>query len=92
MDQKKRRPFTIEKWYGKVVGRGVMYEQGNVQILWLSDRGWTGVQYSNLGNVVGILEGATVIRLEDDKNHGLFSNCWVRGVRFISNLFNFISK
>lgn len=87
MDQKNRQPFTVEKRCGKVVGRGVLYEQGNVQILWLADRGWTGIQYSNLGNVVGILEGATVIRVEGEKTHGLFSDWCIRVFRIFVNLF-----
>ena len=76
MDKKLRIPFTIEKWTGKVLGRGVLYADGNIQVLWLSDRGWTGIQYASLSYAIGILPGATIIRLEDGNTHGIFSG-WV---------------
>lgn len=65
MSVKRRRAFTIENSDGEVLGKGVLYDQGNIQVLWLKDRGWTGVQYKDISYAIGILPGATVIRVEE---------------------------
>ena len=63
-DEKVRQDFTIENDNGKVVAKGVRYREGNVQILWREDTGYTGEQYANIGNTFGIVPGANVIRLK----------------------------
>ena len=61
--EKVRREFVVEDDTGKRLASGVMYEQGNVQVLWRADCGFTGEQYNNISLCFGILTGATVIRL-----------------------------
>lgn len=46
----------------EVLARGHVYPEGNVEINWRCDRGWTSEQYSHLGNVYGILPGVTAMQ------------------------------
>ena len=52
---KKRRPFTLRNAYGIIIAEGIVYDQGNVQVLWRKDLGWGGEQYNSLHNVLNIM-------------------------------------
>lgn len=53
------------------VANGVLYDEGNVQVLWRVDVGFTAEQYANIGSVFGIVEGANTIKIrsDDDKDN-----------------------
>lgn len=59
-------PSTVgrSEWVPREVAHGVLYSEGNVQVLWRKDIGWTAEQYANLSQVFGILPGAHTIELE----------------------------
>ena len=79
MDEKRRRPFTVYRKRvshnacgGKVVlshmvASGLLYDEGNVQVLWRLDIGNTAEQYSNISQLFGIIEGANTITIEEEK-------------------------
>ncbi len=65
MDTKRRRLFHLEDAAGKKLAHGVLYDEGNVQVLWRIDRGYTAEQYASLNLVLDLMPGVTVLRLED---------------------------
>ena len=65
MDTKRRRYFHLEDADGKELANGVFYDEGNVQVLWRVDRGYTAEQYASLNLVLDLMPGITVLRLED---------------------------
>ena len=65
MDTKRRRYFHLEDTDGKELANGVFYNEGNVQVLWRVDRGYTAEQYASLNLVLDLMPGITVLRLED---------------------------
>ena len=65
MDTKRRRYFHLEDASGKELANGVFYNEGNVQVLWRIDRGYTAEQYASLNLVLDLMPGITVLRLED---------------------------
>ena len=65
MDTKRRRYFHLEDTDGKELANGVLYDEGNVQVLWRVDRGYTAEQYASLNLVLDLMPGITVLRLED---------------------------
>lgn len=67
MDTKRRRYFHLEDAEGKRLAYGVLYDEGNVQILWRSDCGHTGEQYASINLVLDLVPGITVLRFESDK-------------------------
>jgi hypothetical protein len=64
MDTKRRRLFHLEDADGKKFAHGVLYDEGNVQVLWRVDRGYTAEQYASLNLVLDLMPGVTVLRLE----------------------------
>ena len=60
---KRRQPLVVEDSRGNLLAMGVLYNDGNVQILWRRRLGWTGEQFNGLQNLMGIEDGATAIRL-----------------------------
>ena len=64
MDTKRRRLFQLEDADGKKFAHGVLYDEGNVQVLWRIDRGYTAEQYASLNLVLDLMPGVTVWRLE----------------------------
>ena len=53
-----------ERLFSKtVLAKGVLYDEGNVQVLWREDVGWTAEQYANIGQLFGMFEGAYVIEV-----------------------------
>lgn len=67
-DTKRRRAFTVENAYGYPVAKGVLYDEGNVQILWRNDRGHTAEQYATIRLVLDLVPGIVVLRMGDEKN------------------------
>ena len=65
MDTKRRRLFHLEDADGKELASGVLYDEGNVQVLWRIDRGYTAEQYASLNLILDLMPGVTVLRLED---------------------------
>ena len=65
MNTKRRRLFHLENADGKELAHGVLYDEGNVQVLWRIDCGYTAEQYASLNLVLDLMPGITVLRLED---------------------------
>lgn len=65
MDAKRRRHFHLENTNGKKFAYGILYDEGNVQILWRDDCGHTAEQYASINLVLDLVPGVTVLRLED---------------------------
>ena len=67
MDTKRRRIFHLENADGKKLAHGVLYDEGNVQVLWRIDCGYTAEQYASLNLILDLIPGVTVLRLEDSE-------------------------
>ena len=67
MDTKRRRYFHLEDADGKKLANGVLYDEGNVQVLWRIDRGYTAEQYASLNLVLDLMPGIKVLRLKDSE-------------------------
>ena len=65
MDAKRRRHFHLESTDGKRLAYGILYDEGNVQLLWRDDRGHTAEQYASINLVLDLVPGISVLRLED---------------------------
>ena len=77
-DTKRRRTFKVyrelrtvnedggELTLSDMVAHGVLYDEGNVQVLWRKDMGFTAEQYDKIGQVYGIVEGANTIKIEEE--------------------------
>ena len=63
MDAKRRQPFEVRNASEELLGYGLLYDDGNVQILWRRSIGWTAEQLHSIEKVFGIEEGATVVRV-----------------------------
>lgn len=67
---KRRRIFKVYTTKGKeLVASGVLYEEGNVQVLWRKDIGYTSEQYSGLYFVLGIVPDANTIEIKQEETH-----------------------
>ena len=66
MDTKRRRYFHLEDAEGKRLAYGVLYDEGNVQLLWRDDCGHTAEQYASINLVLDLVPGITVLRFESD--------------------------
>lgn len=66
MDTKRRRYFHLEDAESKRLAYGVLYDEGNVQLLWRADCGHTAEQYASINLVLDLVPGITVLRLESD--------------------------
>ena len=69
MDTKRRRFFHLEDADGKELANGILYDEGNVQVLWRIDQGYTAEQYASINLVLDLIPGITVLRLEDSAGH-----------------------
>ena len=65
MDEKRRRYFHLENTEGERLAYGVLYNEGNVQVLWRADHGHTAEQYSSLASVLGLMPDIALLRFED---------------------------
>lgn len=66
MDAKRRRNFHLENADGKRLASGILYDEGNVQLLWRDDCGHTAEQYASINLVLDLVPGISVLRLEGD--------------------------
>ncbi len=64
MDAKRRRSFQLEDDKGKKLATGIIYDEGNVQVLWRVDRGYTAEQYASLNPILDLMPGVVVLRLQ----------------------------
>ena len=48
-----------------VCARGVLYDEGNIQVIWRSDIGWTGQQYASISYVIGLMPGINGLKWGD---------------------------
>ena len=64
MDEKRRRYFYLESAEGERLAYGVLYDEGNVQVLWRVDHGYTAEQYSSLTTVLGLMPDIALLRFE----------------------------
>ena len=67
MDEKRRRSFQLEDDKGNKLANGVIYDEGNVQVLWRVDCGYTAEQYASLNPILDLMPGVVVIRLIDSE-------------------------
>ncbi|MDE0635560.1 hypothetical protein C6501_15855 [Candidatus Poribacteria bacterium] len=67
MDTKRRRSFQLEDAKGNKLATGVIYDEGNVQVLWRIDCGYTAEQYASLNPVLDLMPGVAVLRLQDSE-------------------------
>ena len=65
MDEKRRRSFQLEDDKGNKLANGVIYDEGNVQVLWRVDCGYTAEQYASLNPILDLMPGVVVLRLID---------------------------
>ncbi len=65
MDEKRRRYFHLENTEGERLAYGVLYNEGNVQVLWRADHGYAAEQYSSLTPVLGLMPNIALLRFED---------------------------
>ena len=63
---KGRQMFIVESGDGEVLAKGVLYDDGNIQILWRKSIGWTGEQHYSIERALWCEVGATCIRLVDE--------------------------
>ena len=64
-NQKNRRPFTLKDSHGITIASGVVYDQGNVQVLWREDLGWGGEQYQTTANILNLMPNVASFHWED---------------------------
>lgn len=67
MDEKRRRNFQLEDNQGNKLATGVIYDEGNVQVLWRVDCGYTAEQYASLNPIIDLMPGVVVLRLIDSE-------------------------
>lgn len=60
---KRRREFQLEDEQGNKLATGVLYDEGNVQVLWRVDKGYTAEQYAFLNPVLDLMPEITTFRL-----------------------------
>ncbi len=65
MDAKRRRVFQLESATGEKLASGVLYDEGNVQVLWRLDIGYTAEQYSSLNLVLDLMPGIAMLRFTE---------------------------
>lgn len=68
-DTKRRREFQLEDVHGKKLATGVLYDEGNVQVLWRIDCGDTAEQYAYLNPVLELMPGITTFRFINPVKH-----------------------
>lgn len=64
MDTKRRRNFQLEDAKGNKLATGIIYDEGNVQVLWRVDCGYTAEQYASFNPILDLMPGIVVIRLQ----------------------------
>lgn len=66
-DMEKRRViWHIEDDNGNKLAHGVLYDEGNVQVYWRKDHGWTAEQYASICQILGLMEGVAMLVIEKE--------------------------
>ena len=63
MDTKRRRNFVLENRNGQTLARGILYDEGNCQLTWRADRGYTAEQYASIRTALGCMNGISVMKI-----------------------------
>ncbi|MCG9129745.1 hypothetical protein JT359_19320 [Candidatus Poribacteria bacterium] len=71
MDVKRRRSFQLEDVEGNKLASGILYDEGNVQVLWRIDIGYTAEQYSSLHLIIDLIPGIVVLRMPGSEERNL---------------------
>ena len=67
MDEKRRRTFQLEDDNGNILATGIIYDEGNVQVLWRIDCGYTAEQYASINPILDLMPGIVVLRLQETR-------------------------
>ena len=59
---KRRRKFFLYDDQNYPKAFGLLYDEGNVQVLWRSDIGWTAQQYSSIATILELMPGITTLK------------------------------
>ena len=63
---KRRREFALEDSTGKPLAKGVLYNEGNVQVLWRVDKGYTAEQYACVSLVLDLMADVACFRFKGE--------------------------
>ena len=66
---KQRRHFQVEDSHGEILGFGILYPEGNVSLSWRKSTGWTQEQHHSIAGMLGVEDGAEVIRITSTYPH-----------------------
>ena len=64
-NSKRRRRFSLRNKFGDIIAHGVIYDQGNVQVLWRQDTGWGGEQIQTTANLLNLMPNVRIFKWED---------------------------
>ena len=65
---KRRVKWQLEDADGNKLAEGVLYDEGNVQVLWRVDVGWTAEQYASIRQIIGLMPKSKRLVIEDEHN------------------------
>ena len=68
MDVKRRRSFQLEDVDANKLASGIIYDEGNVQVVWRTDIGYTAEQYSSLHLIIDLIPGIVVLRINGSED------------------------
>ena len=63
VDTKQRIPFYVKDTRGTIWASGIMYDEGNIQVLWRADIGHCGQQFDCIRHAFGLFPSAKVVEL-----------------------------
>ena len=63
MDEKRRVQWQLEDADGNILATGVLYDEGNVQVFWRADRGYTAEQYASASHLFGLMPRVAALRV-----------------------------
>ena len=63
MDNKRRIEWQLEDADGNKLAEGVLYDEGNVQVLWRKDVGYTAEQYNSLRQILFLMPGVANLKI-----------------------------
>lgn len=66
MDTKRRVEWQLEDVDGTILASGLLYDEGNVQVLWRSDRDHTAEQYASASLLFGLMPGVAALRVKKE--------------------------
>lgn len=61
MNEKRRVEWHLEDVAGNILATGLLYDEGNVQVLWRADRGYTAEQYASARYLLGLMPEAVAL-------------------------------